>query len=517
MSRIRTKAPEVTVYWLPDEDRRPGCPQVPGYARLSRDPQGNLVAVQDQISAQVRDAHDKGLDLVGVWFDDNLSAWSGVHRPGWVAYLAELDSGKYAGAMSYHSDRLARNGPDGEAFLSVMQRHELPLYTPGVTLPLGTSGDARFTARILFAVSIKSSDDTSRRLQDRKDEARRKGNLRYVLGSRPPLGFEDGEQDWQTETSASLMLTDVAQRMLAGQDLAPAFAAQPEVWLPAYGRLPAKLVTEKMVRAALQRPVTAGFMTDRDGQIMPEVTTTCTRDGEPPLSPDLWHALQPQFAARKRQGDKPSADYWAGKLLVCGKCGNQLSGEIMYDRRKVAGVWVVLKETPSYRCKNPHKQADGTYNQPCRGVGIPAADVHEVLATALLAWQQTSQRYAKAASNQAGLTEAAAKLHAQQDHQRAVLGLLARDLAAGMPIADYEAATAQVRATMATLEGQLADIAEAKARPQHTATGLAGIINPDRKRALLADAYVTPIKVAPGRGGNSTLTAVDRLALVPRP
>jgi DNA invertase Pin-like site-specific DNA recombinase len=513
MSRITTKQPKVIVYQVPEADRRPGCPQIVAYARLSRDPQGNLIAVTDQINVMVRDAQAKGLDLVRVWFDDDLSAWrTDINRPGWNAYLAELASGTYAGAMSYHSDRLARNGRDGEAFLAVMVDRELPLYTPGQTLDLGTSGDARLMARIGFAVAINQSDATSRRLIMRKDEARLRGNLRYVLGSRPPLGFEDGPEDWQTETSASLVLTDMAKRLLAGEPLAKAWSEQPELWLPAYGHLPAKRVTEKMIRAALQRPVTAGFMTDRAGKIMPEVTTTCTRNGEPPLDPDLWLALQPQFAARKRQGDQPRDSYWAGKVLACANCGNQMSGEIMYDRRGK----VVVKSWPSYRCKNQHLQPDGTYNRPCRGVSIAAAEVHDLLRAAVLAWAETSERYRQASANQAGLGDQATRLHGQVEHQRAVLGILGRDLAAGMPIADYEAARAQVAATTAQLEAELADIAVAQANPRPAVIAWDDL-SPDRMRALVADAFVTPIKVAPGNGGGRALTALDRIKPTPRP
>lgn len=181
MSRIAAK---VTVYEVPEADRRPGSPPVIGYARLSKDPSGKLVAVRDQIAVMVRDAQAKSLDLIRVHYDDDLSAWrTDIIRPGWDAYLAELGSGTLAGAYSYHSDRLARNGRDGEAFLTVMVASELPLYIPGgQTLEVGTNGDARLMARIGFAVAINQSDATSRRLRMRKDEARRAGNLRYVLG-----------------------------------------------------------------------------------------------------------------------------------------------------------------------------------------------------------------------------------------------------------------------------------------------------------------------------------------------
>jgi len=536
----RVKSREAQVYTVTEADRCPGGVPGVGYARLSKDPGRDLVAVNDQIAAMLREARATGVDLLRIWFDDDLSAWRlDVHRPSWHAYLADLATGTLRVAMTYHSDRLVRNGTDGEAFLTIAHRHDLALVSPGKRLDLGDA-DARFTARINFAVAIKSSDDTSRRLRDRKDEARRRGNLRYVFGSRPPLGFETGEADWQTETGASLMLTDVARRVLAGESLSRAFAAQAECWLPAYttraGTLPAIRVTEKMVRAALTRPATAGLMTDRDGAIMAGVVTTCARDGQtPPLDPDLWRALQPRFIARKRQGDQPRADYPHGRNLACEVCGNQLSGELTYDRRmvgghwvktaqgkrrKVGGTWQVVKTSPAYRCKNRHLQPDGTYNTPCRRVGISAEAVDRVLGELVVEWSQTSPRYTASAVNLDDLSAREAELVGAREAEAEVAKALAANLAGKiLPLAGYNAAMATVAANLAAIEAELADLAAARVRPAADPITLEGwaAMTAERKRALVADAFVTPIRVTPGKGGACPVPAADRLLVDPLP
>jgi DNA invertase Pin-like site-specific DNA recombinase len=458
-----------------------------GYARLSKNPDGSLLSVARQITTGDAHAAANG-HRVAEWFaDDDLSAWDEtITRPGWESYLAALDSGDYDGALSYHFDRLARNGTDSERLITVCRRRGLTLITRQQEFDLAGDGDDRMVYRLLTAVAINQSDATSRRVRDHKDDARRRGNLRTVLGGSPPVGYRDGEADWEPEPRAVVMLRDVAGRVLRGEPLSAAFAAQPAV-LDARGRL----ITEKMVRAALLRPATAGIMTARDGSEMGVVVD------DPPLGLPAWRALQAQFASRKR-GRPAGGRYPLGPLLRCGKCGNQLTGEPAHSR-------------PYYRCANPHPRLGVA--KPCRGVSVPAEDAHTVIRMAVEAWAEVSPDFAAASARQADLTGRQAELTAEVDRLREWMADLIDKRTRGyLTIARFNVTEAEIARLIDAAQAELATVAQVAANPLPAEIDWPNMTGGEQ-RAMVAEALETPITVAPGNGGARALTALDRMAV----
>ena len=65
------------------------------YARLSRNPEGKIEKIEDQIADCMAVAERRGLVVGQVNADDNFSAWKrNVRRPGWEAMLERIESGK---------------------------------------------------------------------------------------------------------------------------------------------------------------------------------------------------------------------------------------------------------------------------------------------------------------------------------------------------------------------------------------------------------------------------------------
>ena len=86
------------------------------------------------------------------------------------------------------------------------------------------------------------------------------------------LGFRDGDEgddDWQIDQAAAEWLAEAAERVLDGEPVEAVHAALPVIH-DAAGRK----VTAKMLRAALQRPASAGLITDNG-----EVTGTAAIGG----------------------------------------------------------------------------------------------------------------------------------------------------------------------------------------------------------------------------------------------
>ena len=123
-------------------------PVVDIYARLSRNPDGKIEKITDQVADCRAVAERQGLVVGQV--DDDISAWKRrVRRPGWEAMLARIESGQASGIIVWHVDRLARQPRDLERLIDLAEK--------GVTLASAhgerdlANPDDRFILRIEVA------------------------------------------------------------------------------------------------------------------------------------------------------------------------------------------------------------------------------------------------------------------------------------------------------------------------------------------------------------------------------
>jgi DNA invertase Pin-like site-specific DNA recombinase len=467
---------------------------VPAYARLSRKKKGGQIeSIPLQLKTLDRLAGYRG-DTIGLRYDDaSKSAWDqSVHRPGWEAFLAELDTGAHKAAFSYHADRLSRNGMDTERLLAIGARWGIVLITPEGIYDLGND-DQRAMFRMLASMTINQSDATSRRARNHKNEARRQGNLRIVYGGPPPLGFRQGEDDWQVDPEQASYLADAAKRVLTGESVLAIHRA-----LGPMTDSTGRTVTVKMLRNALARPATAGRITTTDGQVLGWAP------GGGPLDEDTFAAVERVLAGHRGKGRRPRPDlYPFGPVLRCGKCGNQLTGNPGWKGRAY------------YACRNPHK---GLQASPCRGVSVPAEDVHELLYDAVMRWANSEQgRQAAARTPQTG--DRRAELEAEiADLEMQLAGLAAQRLRTRTALAkdQFAGLAAEAEQAIGRAEAELAELAVVEAEG-----GLPVVVEWDsltaaEKLRIVAQAVETPIAVQPGNGGGAALSAADRIDLFPR-
>jgi DNA invertase Pin-like site-specific DNA recombinase len=471
---------------------------VPAYARLSRKKKtGQVESIPLQFATLERLA-EWGGHSIGPRFDDKaLSAWDQtITRPGWEAFLVELDTGAHKAAFSYHADRLSRNGLDTERLLAIGERHGIMLLTPEGVYDLG-NGDSRAMFRHLAAMTINQSDAGSRRARNHKNEARRQGNLRIVYGGNPPLGFRQGGDDWEVDPGQAAWLAEVAQAVLDDPEhrIDTAWSAAPAI-TDSTGRP----VSAKMLRAALTRPASAGLVTTTEG----EIVSRAPQGG--PLDEPVFNRLAVVFASRKRGRPVKVNSYPFGPVLRCGKCGNQLTGDTVTYRGT---------KRPYYSCKNPHKALGVT--RPCHGVSVPASDVHELIEDAVMAWAETPA--ARAAAARAPETA----------QRRAELDALVDDLAEQLADLDgkrlrmpspkvrarYADMAAEAERMIAEAEAELAELAKVDQQGGVPVVIEWAALTPAEQVRTLCEAVQTPIKVQPGTGGGAALSAADRIDLIP--
>ena len=474
------------------------------YARLSRRSDGTLESTQ--LQNEVMAAHaGRNDNTITAWFaDPHLSAWDEtVRRPGWELYLEALASGAHDGALTYHFDRLARNGMDAERLLRVTRDRDLPLITPEQVLDLGANADARMVFRIQVAVATNQSDATSRRARNHKDGARRHGVLRTVYGGPPPFGFCQGEADWQVNPVQGRYLAEAARRVLGREPVEAVHRALGPVTDSA-----GRTVSAKRLRAALTRPVSAGLITTsaRNGA---EVIGRAPGGG--PLDESTYNRLRTLFGSRRR-GRPAKGQYPLGPVLRCGRCGNQLTGEPVRPRRRngePAG-----EPRGYYMCKNPHKALGVT--RPCHGVSVLAEDVHLLVRDAVEFWLQTpAARAAAARTPETGGRRAELETRIGEA-QGWLADLEVKRVRRYITPARYAELEAEITAQIDADAAELAELDEIDARP-----GLPWVIDwdeltPAEKLLVVAEAIQTPIVVQPGNGGARALSAAQRIELMPR-
>ena len=316
------------------------------------------------------------------------------------------------------------------------------------------------------------------------------------------MGFQmlEGDDDWSEHGPTGDLLRAMAGQVLDGVPLDTAFKAQPPT-LDSQGRP----VTAKAVRYALQRPITAGIMLAPDGSELGVMMA------EPILDLDTYRDLVALFTDRK-VGKPTQAAYPLGPVLACGKCGNQLTGSMVYPpgKPKAKGGTPVAY----YRCATPHKLTG--HDKPCRGVSIKADDLHKWIWASVEGWAEGSDRYQAAAAKLAGLSDQRQQLEAElAKRQGWVSGAyvkLTNDL---IDQATYDLVETQQGAKIRQLQVDIKALGEAMARPQPVTLDWPNLGSAEQC-SLVADAFQTPIMVAPSPGGPKAPGVEARVALVLR-
>jgi DNA invertase Pin-like site-specific DNA recombinase len=464
-------------------------------------------SIRDQLTIGARRAETEAWAVLGI-FSDGRSASRHARgaRGDWDDLIALVAAGKVGIIWLWESSRGDRKASTWLALLEVCQETGTLIYieTHRRAYDMNVTRDWRTMAEDGVDNQVEA-EKIAERTNRAKDTAREEGRLRTVLGGLPPLGYrmtaEDvarraagrkAIEDWETDEDAAGILREIAGRMLADPErrLTPAYRAAPAGFRAEW--------SEKQVRAALTRPATAGIMTARDGTELGQVIA------DPPLDLATFRTLAAVFASRRRGRIADGDRYPLGVLLRCGKCGNQLNG---------GPGW---KGRPYYSCANPHPALG--IAAPCRGVSISAAQLHEVVRVAAEEWAATSKRFAAAAAAGADVSGRLGDLARSLGERQEWMADLLRKRTRGMiDPAGFAAAEAELTANMEAIIAERDALAAEAAEPAVPVALDWDEMTGAQKRRLVADAFVTPIVVAPGTGGARPLTAEDRVALTVRP
>lgn len=284
------------------------------YTRISKDREGAGLGV-DRQEAECRLHADRlGWEVVEVYADNDISAYSGKPRPGYRAMLDAIRSGQVQGVVAWHTDRIHRRATELEEFVTIAEAHALQVQTVRSGQVDLSTPSGRMVARMLGAAAQHEVEQTRSRIRAQKAQAAASGKYR---GGPRPYGYErDGltirEDEAQVvreatrDVLAGRSLSAVA-RELAGRGLVTASKGLP--W--EYDSL----------RDMLLRPRNAGLLSKgRPGREGFEIVGAAQWPAL--VDEDSWRALHALLTDPARRISHTTERRWLGSgIYTCGKDG----------------------------------------------------------------------------------------------------------------------------------------------------------------------------------------------------
>ena len=290
-------------------------PRAAIYARISKDVVGKGLGIERQEELCRKLAADKGWQVVQVYADNDLSAYSGSPRPQYEAMLSAIEAGSLDAVVCVDQDRLTRQPAELEGFIALADAKGIALANVSGEIDLSTS-DGRFRARIMGAVARQESERKSERIRRQKAQAASKG---WAQGGRRRYGYqhartESGEATLEVVPSEAEIIREAAKRVLEGESLRSIAIDLNSRGIPTATGSQWQVTT---LRTMLTGPHTAGLRVHH-GEIVGEA------NWEPILDRATFERLRLILGdPRRRQGGRPPTHLLTG-ILKCGLCGKNL-------------------------------------------------------------------------------------------------------------------------------------------------------------------------------------------------
>jgi DNA invertase Pin-like site-specific DNA recombinase len=157
------------------------------YCRISRDREGAGLGVERQREDCEALAKQLGIEIVDVYSDNDLSAYSGKPRPGYQRLLDDLRAGRADTVLAWHTDRLHRSPAELEEYIDVCEPRAIQTRTVKAGHLDLTTATGRMIARQLGVQARYEVERMVERQRRKRDEMAQKGQH---FGGRRPFGFE---------------------------------------------------------------------------------------------------------------------------------------------------------------------------------------------------------------------------------------------------------------------------------------------------------------------------------------
>ncbi|MEU5769832.1 recombinase family protein [Streptomyces asoensis] len=323
------------------------------YVRISQDRTGAGLGVDRQREDCEALAERRGWDVVEVYIDNDVSAFSGKLRKDYRRMLADLDQGTATVVIAWHTDRLHRSPLELEEYINLCERRGVTTQTVQAgELDLSTPS-GRMTARIHGAVARQESEHKGERVA----RARRQKALagEWMGGIRPfgwgvPTGETKKKIDRKTGEEVDAPELDMmkavpeeaeALRHWTDEMLSGASIRSLVKWCADKGVLTTRgnPVTHTDMRDMLMRPRNAGIAVYRGEEVG-------RGQWEPIVDEAKYRAVVAILKNPERRTVRGNQPKWLGSMLY--RCGRGDCPHFVYVTQSGG------RSYPSYRCQTGH-------------------------------------------------------------------------------------------------------------------------------------------------------------------
>jgi DNA invertase Pin-like site-specific DNA recombinase len=306
------------------------------YCRISQDREGAGLGIERQRLDCEALAKRLGWDIVAQHTDNDVSAYSGKTRPGYLALLDSIRRGEVDAVLAWHEDRLHRSPRELEDYIDACEpRAVVTHFAQAGELDLATAS-GRMTARIRGAVSRQESEHKSERTKRAQLQAAQAGKW---LGGAPPYGWNLGDNGSATlDRREAREIRDACKSLLAGASLGSIVADLNARGVTTSTGRPWNYTS---LRQVLTRPRNAG-LSSLNGEVVGKSAWPAI------VTEDTWRAVCAVLADPNRRRSTSNRVRWllAG-IAVCGKegCGEPLRSATAASNRAKGTTRTV------YRCR----------------------------------------------------------------------------------------------------------------------------------------------------------------------
>jgi site-specific DNA recombinase len=269
------------------------------YARISKDRNGEQEGVTRQLEACRDLVTRRGWTVVAEHVDNDISAYSGKRRPGYLALLDDMRNGLVEAVVVWHPDRLTRNPRELEDLLDVIEAKGLQVATVQAgDVDLSTSS-GRAVARTLVAWAKHESEHKGSRQRAAIADTAKRGTRHGFT----PYG-------WRCEEEADVVAGIVA-RLLAGVSLK---SITKDLNDRGVVTVRGGQWTDRQVRQVALRASNAGLRTHKGAVVA---------DGDWPalVSTDDHERVTRLLTDPARKTTRAGRVHVLSGVLRCGKCG----------------------------------------------------------------------------------------------------------------------------------------------------------------------------------------------------
>ncbi|MGV9987766.1 recombinase family protein [Streptomyces olivaceus] len=323
------------------------------YCRISQDRTGAGLGVDRQREDCEALAERMGWDVVEVYVDNDVSAFSGKLRKDYRRMLADLDDGRATVVIVWHTDRLTRSIVELEEYIELSDRRGIATHTVQAgTIDLATPS-GRMTARILGAVARQESEHKGHRVARARQQKAMAGE--WAGGIRPfgwgvPTGElkkrvdrKTGEETEVPELDMTAAVPEEAEalRYWTDQILAGASVRSLVKWCADKGVLTTRgnPVTHQDMRDMLVRPRNAGIAVYKGEEVGAGKWAAIVDEAK-------YRAVVAILKDPSRRTTPGATPKWLGSLLY--RCGRGDCPHTVFVTQSGG------RRYPSYRCHTGH-------------------------------------------------------------------------------------------------------------------------------------------------------------------